>query len=245
MVVIIDIGNTNTHMGIYKSKKLMETYTIPTSEKFDSVRIKKLFEGKQFEGAAIASVVPALTTNFVSYFRKNFCIAPIIISSKLNMPIKFDYYKPETLGADRIANVVGGLEKYRKDLLIIDFGTATTFDVVFKDGNYAGGIIFPGVKALLLALTEKTALLPNVALKKPLRLIGRSTEECIRSGIFYGTVALVKGIINRLKEEGRSNLLCISTGGWGKMMTSLIPEIARYDPNLCLYGILKIYYYNV
>ena len=140
--------------------------------------------------------------------------------------------------------MVGGLARYKRNLIIVDFGTATTLDIILKDGYYLGGIIFPGIGTLMDALVERTSLLKKVSLKKPAHIIGTSTEECIQSGIFNGTVAMISGLIRKIRKEYRKNFLCVATGGWGKIMSSQIEEIKYFDPDLCLFGILKIYYYN-
>jgi len=137
------------------------------------------------------------------------------------------------------------LARYEKDLIIIDFGTATTFDIVLKNGDYLGGLIIPGIGTSLETLSEKTALLPKITLKKSVKVIGHSTEECIRSGILNGAVAMVKGLIERINKEKGINFLCIATGGWGEVIASQVKEIKHFNQDLCLYGIVKIYYYNV
>ncbi|KPJ71845.1 hypothetical protein AMJ52_08295 [candidate division TA06 bacterium DG_78] len=244
MVAVFDIGNTNIRMGLYEAQKLVKRITYPTSTKSVEKKFIDVLIHKNLEGIAIASVIPLVTQKFVRYFRRGFAISPLIISSKLDCHLTYEYYKPETLGADRIANVVGGLERYNKDLIVIDFGTATTIDIVLKDGRYLGGLIMPGIGASLETLSKKTALLPLVKFKKPIKTIGRSTEECIQSGVFNATVAMMKGLIVQIRKEKKKKFLCIATGGWSKIMTPMIREIKYCDPDLCLYGVFKIYNYN-
>lgn len=252
MVVAIDLGNTYIHIGLYRGENLTGFAKMPHAGKINKITIEKFFaklglweNSKIIEGAAIASVVPVLTSKLTEYFKEKFIVSPIIVSSAVDCRLKFGYYKPKTLGPDRIANAVGGLARYKSNLIIIDFGTATTFDVVLKDNNYLGGMIIPGIETGLWALTEKTALLSKMPFKKPSRVIGRSTKECLQSGIFNGTVVMVQGLIHKIKKEIKKKFLCIATGGWGNVMASQIPEIDHFDPDLCLFGVLKIYYYNV
>ena len=246
MVAVFDIGNTNIHMGLYEGEELIKEVTCPSTAKLIENKFVKILAHKKLEGIAIASVIPHLTSRFVQCLKKRLSISSLIISSKLNCHLTFNYYNPETLGADRIANVVGGLERYKRDMIVIGFGTVTTIDVVLKNGNYLGGLIIPGIRTSLEMLFEKTALLPKTSLKKSTRgIIGRSTEECIQSGVLNGTVAMIKGLIAQIKKETRKKFLCTATGGWSKFMSSKIEEIKHVDPDLCLYGIFKIYGYNV
>jgi type III pantothenate kinase len=244
MVAVFDIGNTTIRMGLYEAQELVKKITYPTFEKSVEHKFVKLLRRNKPEGIAIASVVPPVTQKFVRYFRRDFTVSPLIISSKVDCHLTYEYYKPETLGADRIAHVVGGLARYRKDLIIIDFGTATTLDIVLQDGRYLGGLIMPGIGASLETLSKKTALLPLVKFKKPIKTIGRSTEECIQSGVFNGTVAMIKGLIAQIRREKKKKFLCIATGGWSNIMTPSIREIHYCDPDLCLYGVFQIYNYN-
>ncbi len=244
MVVVLDIGNTNIHVGLFKEEILVKNTMYPLSGKSIADKILNIVKGQRISGVAIASVVPRLTTQLTKFFKRRLAISPLVVSSKHNCHLTFDYYKPKTLGADRIANVVGGLARYRRDLIIIDFGTATTLDIVLKNGRYLGGIITPGFDIITEALARRTALLKKVSLRKPSYIIGKSTEECIQSGIFNGTAAMINGLIQKIKKKYKKNFLCIATGGWGKTMTPQIQHITYYDPHLCLYGTLKIYYYN-
>ncbi|UCG90935.1 MAG: type III pantothenate kinase [candidate division WOR-3 bacterium] len=245
MVGVVDIGNTNIHCGLYDGEVLRKKNTFPVVPHRITDGMKLFFATKELNGAAIASVVPRLTDRWITYFKKNCNFSPLIVSSKIDSHLTFRYYNPETLGADRIANVVGGLARYKRNVVVVDFGTATTLDAVLKDGTYLGGIITPGVGISLDVLSEKTALLKRVRLKRPESIIGRSTEECIQSGIFYGTVVMIRGFIHKIKKDMRKKFLCVATGGWGKMISPHIEEIREFDPDLALFGILKIYQYNV
>jgi type III pantothenate kinase len=245
MVGVIDIGNTHIHCGLYEGETLVERCDIPTGHKNTLNKVKKVFQNKRIEGMAIASVVPTLLPLFRRYSKKNFHVVPLVVSSKLDCNVVFKYYRPETLGADRIAHVVGGLARYKRNMIVIDFGTATTLDVVLRNGTYLGGIIMPGIGIARDVLSERTALLKRVVVRKPNDIIGRSTEECIQSGVFQGTVLMVRGFIREIRKMTGKRFYCVATGGWGALMSSHIKEIAAFDPHLALFGILKIYHYNV
>ena len=244
MVVALDIGNTNIHFGLYHGETLVKHLIYPLSEKTVENKMRKAIDGRELEGGAIASVVPSLTPRYIQFFKRKLSLSPLLISPDVECHLTFGYYKPHQLGADRIAAAAGGLARYKRDLIIINFGTATILDIIFKNGRYPGGIITPGVETAMNALASRTALLKEVPLKKRVHLIGRSTEECIQSGIYNGTIAMVHGLIQMIKKTFKKRFLCIATGGWSKVMAPHIPEITHVDSDLCLYGILKIYYYN-
>lgn len=244
MIVAIDIGNTNIHVGFYTRNRLRKKLVYPTRK---GVREPSFIETVRTNvpvAVAIASVVPRMTKRFASFFRKHFGLTVFRVSSRAETRLSYDYYRPQTLGADRICNVVGGLARYKRDLIIIDFGTAITLDIVLRDGHYLGGMICPGAQTMAQALSQHTALLKRVKVVKPSRLIGRSTEECIQSGIFTGSVAMVQGLIEKIKMTHRKRFYCVATGGNGESISKHIIGINKYDPQLTLFGTLMIYHYN-
>jgi type III pantothenate kinase len=244
MITVIDIGNTNIHVGLYAKQKLRKKLVYPTRKGVREPAFIETVRGNVPTAVAIASVVPRMTKRFASFFKKHFGMSVFRVSSRVETHLSYDYYKPQTLGADRIANVVGGLAHYRRNLIIIDFGTAITLDVVLRDSHYLGGLICPGTRTMAEALSRHTALLRKVVVDAPPRLIGRSTEECIQSGIFTGTAAMVQGLIERVKGTCRRRFYCIATGGGGVLISRHIPGIDTYDPHLCLFGTLMTYRYN-
>lgn len=245
MVASFDIGNSNIHLGLYRDGRLIKWSMTPLHTCSVEHSLTGLLARKNIRGAAIASVVPKVTIEVKRYLKRQYRVVPVIITAQLNTPLKFSYRCPATLGADRIANAVGGVLRYKKNLLIISFGTATTIDVVLKDGHYLGGIINPGIDLLLAGLVENTALLKKVKLHKPRKYIGKTTEECIQSGVINGSITMVQGLIKAIKHEVRRKLLCIATGGWGQRMTKYIEEIDCFDQDLTTFGILKIFENNV
>lgn len=244
MVAVFDIGNSYIHVGVYRDGRLAKRTVSPVLSKHIERDLMKMLGSKKIIGAAIASVMPRVTPRVVRFLKRHYRIEPVIVSSKVDCHLKIDYRKPMTLGADRIANTVGGLARYRKDLLILSFGTATTLDVVLKDGHYLGGLIIPGMGLFMDGLVSRTALLKKVALQLPQRVIGQSTEECIQSGIVNGTVVMIQGLIQAIRRECKKRLLCVATGGWGQFMTKQIKQIAYFDQDLGIFGVFKIYEYN-
>ncbi|MEO0141768.1 MAG: type III pantothenate kinase [candidate division WOR-3 bacterium] len=244
MVIALDIGNTNTRFGFYRKDRFEKIIQIPTRDGFKKNLPKEIFE-KDIQGVAIASVVPELSRAYIKFFQKNFHLKPLVISGTIKSPVKFRYREIRNLGADRIANVTGGHLRFPRDLIIVSFGTATVCDVVLKEGNYLGGMIAPGIETGLWALELRTRLLKKIPLRITRKILGLSTEECLRSGILNGTKFMIQGFIREIKKEKRRDFLCISTGGLGQLMRRLIPEITYYVPDLTLQGVIKLYYYNV
>jgi type III pantothenate kinase len=149
------------------------------------------------------------------------------------------------LGADRIATVVGALSRYERDVIVIDAGTAITIDVATRGWHYLGGIICPGMRILSEQMHRQTAQLPRIRIRKPKNLIGRSTEECLHSGVFNGTMAMVSGLVRDIRKQERRDFLCIATGGSGKVIAAIVNDIDRYDDDLGIYGVLQIYYKSI
>lgn len=244
MVAAFDIGNSNIHLGLYRNGYLIKWSAMPVETAHIEHNLTRLLVRRSITSAAIVSVVPGITPKVVHFLKHRYKILPMIISAKSCRYLKYAYRRPATLGADRIANAVGGLERYRKNLLVISFGTATTLDVVLKDGHHMGGIITPGIGLLLNGLSTRTALLRKVKLKKPYRYIGRSTEECIQSGLVNGSIVMIQGLIENVKRECKRKLMCVATGGWGELMTRYIEQIDAFDQDLSTYGVYKIYEFN-
>ena len=244
MVAAIDIGNTNIHIGVYGADRLVAKKIIPVkSKKLDS-DIKKFLSLRRIDGAAVASVNPRLTRRVARIVKKCCGVQTLVVTHKLKLPVKLCYHPPETLGADRIANAVGGLVLFRRNLIVIDFGTATTFDVVSRKGIYLGGVIMPGIGLAADMLADRTALLKKIVLKKPKHIIGKNTAECMLSGVVNGAVAAARSIIRGIRADRGRSFTPIATGGWGRFLIRFIPEIKHYEENIGLYGILRIYHDN-
>lgn len=242
MILTIDIGNTNIHIGLHHYEKMVRSKNYKTKHRIDKEFFRELFRTHNIEGAGIASVVPTLGRKLTSYLVKNFDIKLIVVCAALKMPVKIAY---KNLGPDRIANIAGGFIRYHRNLIILSFGTAITCDVVLKNGIHSGGIILPGPETQFWSLKQRTALLKNTNFKLPSSILGTNTNECIQSGIINGIKFSIQGFIHKIKKTTGRKYKIIATGGGAQKMINLIPEIDYYDPNLTHYGILKLYYYNV
>jgi type III pantothenate kinase len=165
----------------------------------------------------------------------------LIITHKSAPNLSFSYKNPATLGADRIVNIIGGLARYQRNIIVVDCGTTVTLDIGVKPNRHLGGLIIPGMYAAMSSLTSHTALLKEVIIKRPRRLIGHSTQECMLSGIYYGTLLSIEQLIRAIKNVVKHRCISISTGGWGDLVAKECPSVDAYDATLTLYGILKLY----
>ncbi len=241
MILALDIGNTNIHAGLYQNERLTELIILPTKNAVKSKFLTPIFRNRNIEGVGIASVVPILDQRIIGYINNHYGVKTILVNSSLKMPVRMAY---KNLGADRIANIVAGFYRYQHDIIIFAFGTATVYDVVLKTGIHLGGAIFPGIDTQLRSLNEQTAQIKTFTLKTSSRLLGKNTDECIQTGIFNSTKFAVQGFIRATMRLRKHKYKTIATGGWGKIMSRLVPEISRYDSDLTLYGILKLFCYN-
>lgn len=248
MILVIDIGNTHIHLGRFEARSLQRelrfTTRVPLTPDEAWWMVREV-EPSGLEGAIIASVVPGLVGPFSEMLKNRCGVKPVLVSHKLSTGLKFGYLDPGSLGADRIANAVGAHTEYERDTVIIDFGTATTFDLVTREGEYRGGVIIPGVRLSLDALVREAAQLFPVELRVPERCIGRSTREAIQSGIFYAVQGQVARILALIRAETGLDLFVIATGGMAQQLAPHIPEIHLVDPLLTLKGMLELYYRNL
>jgi type III pantothenate kinase len=254
MILVLDTGNTNIHFGLFRERELVVQWRISTDTRATSdelgLSLIKFIEGHGFskgdiEGIAVASVVPplfsVLKTGIERYIgQESFFIDPVLHAG---MPILYD--QPSDVGADRVANAVAGIEIAGKPLVIVDFGTATTFDVISGSGEYLGGVIAPGIELSIEALTHKAARLPRLDPALPSRVIGRNTRESMQSGIIFGYAGLVDHLIFQIHEEMEFEAEVVSTGGMASMIAPYTSRVKRIEPNLTLEGILLIYRRNM
>lgn len=254
MILCIDIGNTETTIGLFIGSDLKHVFRFETkvneTEDEVAVDLKGLLSlvnlnFSDIEGVALSSVVPSLTRSFLKMAKKYFPGKKLVnIEPGVKTGVPVLYENPKEVGADRIANVVGCLKKYGNPAVVVDFGTATTFDVISEEGEYLGGLIYPGILTSASALFEKAARLSQVEIKKPARLIGKSTAESIQAGIVYGTAAMVDGIVARIKKEFKKEPVVIGTGGLSYLIKGVSREINIFDPDLTLFGLFYIYKLN-
>jgi type III pantothenate kinase len=250
-LLTIDIGNTNITLGLFDGDELRKTWRLATdnqrtSDEYALLMISLLnqFGEKKIDGACISSVVPPLQPVFEDALKKSFSIEPVILEPGVKTGIAVKYENPKEVGADRIANAVGGFYRYKSSLIIVDFGTATTFDYITAKGEYMGGAIAPGIGISSEALFQRTAKLPKVEFQAPPRVIGRNTVESIQSGLFYGYVCMVDGMIKLMKLETKDNPLVIATGGYASLIAPKSKAIKIVDPDITLYGLKYIYEKN-
>ena len=245
MILLFDIGNTNTHVGLADAKRVLRHTDIPTAAwlKDDAAKLLARFVRKAKPvGAAICSVVPRATPKVQSVIRSLWKLRAIELTPKTVRGVGIDYPKPNSIGPDRLANAVAARHHFGAPSVVVDFGTAVTFDVVDARGNYVGGIIAPGLAAMTEYLHEKTALLPRIKIREVKSPVGKSTEHAMLVGAVHGYRGLVRELIGELKRELKAKRLpVVATGGYAKLIAAKLPEISAVEPNLTLEGLRLVW----
>jgi len=255
MLLAIDSGNTNTVFAVFDdSGQVMgewrsSTNANQTADEF-AVWLSQLMSFEKLKpadinSAIIATVVPAMLFSLKTLCRKYFKVDPLIVGDE-NVDLGIDVLldRPEEVGADRLVNAIAAHEIYDDAMIVIDFGTATTFDVVDRQGNYCGGAIAPGINLSLEALHMAAAKLPRVAIGKPDKAIGKGTTTAMQSGIFWGYIGMIEGLTRRMKNEFGSEMTVIATGGLAALFAESTDVIEHYNTDLTLHGLLAIYKRN-
>jgi type III pantothenate kinase len=246
VILLFDIGNTNTHLGLANSRRVIKQADIPTAAWFNGTAEKLLgrFTGRaRPKGAALCSVVPHASPRALALFRRLWHLPCLELTPKTLRGVGIDYPKPATIGPDRLANAVAARHRFGAPAVVVDFGTAVTFDVVDRAGNYAGGIIAPGLAAMTDYLHEKTALLPRIRIREIESAVGKSTEQAMLIGAVHGYRGLIRELIGKLKRELKTrHLPVIATGGYAKLIGSKLPEITAVDPLLTLEGLRLVWH---
>lgn len=255
MILVVDVGNTNITCGVYEGKELKTTFRMMTKQPRTSdeygIHLRELLRTnginrKDIEGSIVASVVPnimhALLGGLVRYVETN----PIIVGPGVKTGIKIVTENPREIGPDRIVDAVAAYEKYGGPVLVLDFGTATTYDLVTEDGCFTAGITAPGIRISAKALWEDTAKLPEVEIRKPKSILAQETISSMQAGLVFGQIGQTEYIINRVKKEsGYENLKVVATGGLGSIIAEETDTIQVYDRGLTLEGLRIIYEKNV
>ena len=255
MLLAIDCGNTNIVFAVFDDTSRLRgewrssTNVNRTADEIGVWLMQVMTIGhldtKQINAAIIATVVPAALFNLRLMCRRYFgCQALVVGAPDVDLGIKVCVDRPEEVGADRLVNAVAARDEYGGPLVIVDFGTATTFDVVDQSGSYLGGAICPGVNLSLEVLHMAAAQLPRVAVGRPERVIGKSTVQAMRSGIFWGYIGLIEGMVTRISEELGEEVTAIATGGLAALFAECTSTLKHADPDLTLKGLLALYRRN-
>jgi len=254
MLLAINANNTNTVFAVWEGDKLRGTWRVATEAKrtadeyvvwLDHLLGLERLGRDLITGTIVASVVPEANFNLVSLCRRYCASEPLMVGEPgVELGAQALVEQPSEVGADRLANTVGAHERYQGPLIVVDFGTATNFDVVDANGNYCGGVIAPGINLSITALHLAAAKLPSVRIRRTERVIGKNTVACMQSGIFWGYVGLVEGVVDRIKHEFGAPMRVVATGGLAPVFEGATSVLEHVDPTLTLWGLHLIYRRN-
>ena len=246
MLLVFDVGNTHTVFGLFNGRQLVSSWRVESDRQrtVDEYALQLLsllsnagVDRKSIDSIVISCVVPALTRVFSKLSQKYFELSPSVVGPDIKLGIDLDVDDPKGVGADRIVNALAARELFGAPSIVVDLGTATTFDVVGEDGRYKGGAISPGLVISAQALFDRAAMLPDIELKTPEMVIGRNTRDSMLSGIVYGYVALVDGMVDRLSRELTKQPAVVATGGLSRVISDQSVRIQKLVPELTLEGL--------
>ena len=257
MLLAIDVGNTNIVLGVFRGDQLLRSWRLMTLRERTAdelgLLVVHLFEHDRIDpagisGVIIASVVPPLTGTMADMVERYIQRKPLLVEPGTSIGMDILYENPAEVGADRLVNAVAAYEQYGrsslKPIIVVDFGTATTFDVITAQGEYLGGAICPGVQISADALFQRAARLPRIEVRKPAQVIGRTTVGSMQAGLFYGYVGLVEGLVQRLRRELTSPAITIATGGLARIIAPETNVIDHIEPDLTLHGMRLVWERN-
>jgi len=253
MLLAIEQGNTNTMFAVHDGERWVAqwraaTESTRTADEY-AVWLSQLLAmaGLQlgvFDGCIISSVVPQSIFNLRNLARRYLHVEPLVVGENAELGIQVRIDKPSEAGADRLVNAIGAYVAYGGDLIIIDSGTATTFDVIAADGGFEGGVIAPGINLSMEALHNAAAKLPRVAIQKPKRVVGADTVGAMQSGVFWGYIGLIEGLVARIKAEHAQPMTVVATGGVASLFHGATLAVDHFDPDLTIRGLLEIWRRN-
>ncbi|MBU2168576.1 MAG: type III pantothenate kinase [Alphaproteobacteria bacterium] len=253
MLLAIEQGNTNTLFAVHDGEHWIAQWRTATaaSRTADEYAVwltqllsMRGLDLKALDGCIISSVVPQSIFNLRNLSRRYLDVEPMVIGQNVDLGMEARIEKPSEAGADRLVNAIGAHLKYPGDLIVIDSGTATTFDVIAADGAFEGGVIAPGINLSLQALHEAAAMLPRIAIQRPDRVIGKDTVTNMQAGVFWGYIALIEGLVERIKAEWGKPMTVIGTGGVASLFEGATDHIDHFDPDLTLRGLLDVWRRN-
>jgi type III pantothenate kinase len=253
MLLVIDIGNTDTILGVFEGEELRATWHMATdihrrADEYAALLFNLLhsqrLDTSDIKAVAMCSVVPPLVATFEELFKRYFHTSPLVVGVGVKTGVRIRMDNPREVGTDRIVNAAAGHHLYGGPLIITDLGTATTFDIVSREGDYLGGVIAPGIVTAAEALFMQAAVLPRVELTRPKRTIGTNTVTAMQSGIIFGYVALIEGMVSRIQQELGEKTKVVATGGYAELIAKETPVIDEVNPDLTLVGLRLIYLMN-
>ena len=253
MLLAIDIGNTDTTLGLFEDEELRATWHMATSihrmaDEYAALLLNLLrhqgLDISAIKQVALCSVVPPLIATYKALFQRYFHISPLVVGAGVKTGVRIRMDNPREVGTDRIVNAAAAHHLYGGPVIITDLGTATTFDMVSKEGDYLGGAIAPGIDTAAESLFIQAAMLPRVELVRPERVIGTNTIAAIQSGIVFGYVALIEGMVARIQKELGGKTKVVATGGWAELIAKETPVIDVVNLDLTLIGLRLIYLMN-
>lgn len=253
MLLAADIGNTDITLGVFEGEELRATWHMATAihrmaDEYAALLLNLLphqnLKITDIKEVALCSVVPPLVATFEELFQRYFHTSPLVVGAGVKTGVRIRMDNPREVGADRIVNAAAAHHLYGGPIIITDLGTATTFDIVSKEGDYLGGVIAPGIDTAAEALFTRAAMLPRVELTRPQKVIGTNTTSAMQSGLIFGYVGLVEGIVARIQQELGGKATVVATGGYAELIAKETKLIDTVNPNITLIGLRLIYQMN-
>lgn len=250
MLLTSDIGNTNITLGLFDNEALVEEYRLASDKDLSleeyEVLLKSLFKDFKIDGCIIGSVVEELNNKFSSAVKNVFNIEPVFLTNKINTGVKIKTDFPDEVGADRIANAAGAYILYKKPTIVVDFGTATTFDIINAEGEFIGGMIAPGINLQMKVLNKFTSRLPRIDVAISSKAIGHNTTDAILSGVIRGTACMIDGLVQQCEKELGQKAVLVATGGYSGLIANYMKRPFDFiNPTLTLEGLRHLYNLNV